>query len=84
MRKARERHRRRQGMHKGTQEEVQAQEMENLEERLRRRRVMYKKKQEVQAQETGYTEERHCRRQVALLRKPGPVNAAFFQRIGRE
>lgn len=32
----------------------------------------------------GKAEERRRERQVTLLRKPGPVSATLFQRIGKE
>ena len=45
----------------------------------------HKEKQvQVQAQEVDKTGEQRRERQVTLLRKPGPVSAAFLRRIGKE
>ncbi|KAF9649472.1 hypothetical protein BDM02DRAFT_3230271 [Thelephora ganbajun] len=40
--------------------------------------------EEVQAQEIEKVEVQHRERQVTLLRKPGPVSAAFFQNTGKD
>jgi len=42
------------------------------------------KEEEVQTQEMEKAREKHRERQVTLLRKPGPVSATFFRRIGKE
>jgi hypothetical protein len=39
---------------------------------------------QVQAQEVDKTGEQRRERQVTLLKKPGPVSAVFFRRIGKE
>ena len=42
------------------------------------------KQEEAQTREKEKVEEQHRERKVTLLRKPGPVSATFFRRIGKE